>query len=187
MIDPEIYNRFGQEIWLGRDDIFERSAPISLNALITSIQCGTLSSLLSPTVLDALTDTMLRVADEEDAYTIDELFNTVTASVFSELDEVGAGDFSSRRPAIPAPRRTLQEHCFKLLASYAAGDITSFLPDVHTSRALARHELAKLEESIQRTLEINAARWDTGSVAHLTMLRDRIRNLLEASLLLDRP
>jgi hypothetical protein len=187
-IDPEIYNQFGQEIWLSSDlSSFERTAPISLSAVITSIQCGTLSDLLSTRVLNALTDTSLRVPASEDVYTIEELFNTVTESVFSELDTVGEGEFSARQPAIPASRRTLQEHCFRLLASHASGEGIFVSPDVHSSRSLTRHELAKLEERIQRALDINAARWDAGSVAHLTMLRDRIKKLLEAGLLLGRP
>ena len=185
-IDPEIYNRFGQEIWLGRGDAFERAAPISLSAVITSIQCGTLTDLLSPRVLYALTDAALRVSDDEDVYTIEELFSTVTASVFSELDSVREGEFSPRQPAIPASRRTLQEHLFRLLAHYASGEGLGTSPDVHSSRALARHELAKLEEQIQTTLT-GARNWDTGSIAHLTMLRDRIQRLLEASLAVGRP
>ena len=186
-IAPEIYNRFGQEIWLSRDDRFESSTQISLSDTITSIQCGTLSNLLSFRVLDALTDTAMRVPDSEDFYTIDELFSTVTASIFNELDTAKEGEFSSRRPAIPPQRRTLQEHCFKLLASYAAGDgIMSFTPDVYSSRSLARYELTKLDAKIQTTLT-GAQNWDAGSRAHLTMLQDRIKKLLEAGLLLGRP
>jgi len=186
-VDPEIYNRFGQELWLGTDDRFERTPPVLLTSIITSIQCGTLSDLFSPSVLDSLTDVALRVSDDEDAYTIEELFSTVTASVFSELDAVREGEFTPRRPAIPAPRRTLQEHHFRLLAHYAAGDGLFVSPDVHSSRALARQELASLESKIQATLTGNARNWDSGSVAHLTMLRERIKRLLEASLAVGRP
>ncbi|MCL2710725.1 MAG: zinc-dependent metalloprotease [Planctomycetaceae bacterium] len=186
-IAPEIYNRFGQELWLGRDDMFERTAQTSLGDLISSIQCGMLESLLSVRVLDALSDTALRVPDSDDVYTIEELFSTIMVSVFSELDTVKEGEFSPRRPAIPMQRRTLQEHCFKLFASYAAGDsILSFMPDVYSSRALARYELTKLDAKIQATLT-GAQNWDAGSVAHLTMLRDRIKKLLDANLLLGRP
>jgi len=187
MIDPEIYNRFGQEIWLGSDDRFERSVTTSLSALITSIQCGLLSDLLAPWLLDALTDTTLRVPDSEDVYTIEELFSAVTTSVFSELDAVREGEFSPRRPAIPTSRRTLQEHHFRLLAHYASGDGSFFSPDVNASRSLARQELVGLESKIQATLTGNARQWDVGSVAHLTMLRDRIKRLLEASLSVGRP
>ena len=185
-IAPEIYNRFGHEIWLSNDDrSFENSGTISLSNVIVSLQCGTLDRLLSSRILDALTDTALRVPESEDAYMIDELFSVVTASVFSELDAVREGDFSSRRPAIPAQRRALQEHCFKLLASYAAQDgFSYYTPDVHSSRALARHELKKLAAKIDTTSLEN---WDTGSVVHLLMLHDRIKKLLEAGLLLGRP
>ena len=141
---------------------------------------------MSPWILEALTDTAFRVAEAEDAYTVDELFSTVTASVFSELDAAREGEFSSRKPAIPASRRTLQEHCFRLLAVYAAGE-AYYSRDITSSRSLARYELSKLEAKIQATLTGNARNWDTGSIAHLVMLRDRITKLLEASLLLDRP
>ena len=187
-IDPEIYNQFGQELWLSSDFTrFERTPPISLSTVITDIQVSTLSNLLSSRVLYSLTDTALRVSDDEDVYTVEELFSTVTASVFSELDAVREGEFSPRRPAIPAPRRTLQEHLFRLLASYASGDGVAASPDIHSSQALARQELAGLESKIQATLTGPARQWDSGSVAHLTMLRDRINRLLEASLAVGRP
>jgi hypothetical protein len=194
-IAPEIYNRFGQEMWLGDGDAWlERTVSISLGDIIAQIQCFTLEDLLSPWVLQALSDTALRVSESEDAYMIDELFNTVTASVFSELDTIREGEFTSRNPAISASRRALQEHHFKLLAFYTTGPVAgssaafyySFWPDVTSSRALARQELVKLESKIQAALTGNT-KWDAVSAAHLTMLRDRIRKLLEASLSVGRP
>jgi len=196
-IAPEIYNRFGQEVWLGDGDGWiERTGSVSLGGIIARVQCWTLEDLLAPWVLSALTDTELRVSESEDAYTIDELFSAVMASVFSELDTVKEGEFSSRKPAIPASRRTLQEYCFKLLAYYAGGPQSNpmslmsyyyyFSPDVTASRALARHELVKLDSKIAAALTGNT-KWDAGSAAHLTMLRDRIKKLLEANVTVGRP
>ncbi|MCL2006130.1 MAG: zinc-dependent metalloprotease [Planctomycetaceae bacterium] len=183
-IAPEIYNQFGEERWGG----LEVRPAVSLSAVITAIQCDTLESLLAPWVFTALTDTALRVSESEDVYTIDELFSTVTASIFSELDAIKEGDeFSARNPMIPALRRTLQEHCFKLLASYALGDgISYFFPDANSSRSLARQELVKLESKIHAALNVQANR-DAASAAHLTMLHDRVKKLLEVSLLTGRP
>ena len=185
-IPPEVYNQFGEERWLGVDNRIEVTASVSLAALMSSIQCGTLEELLSPWILDALTDTSLRVPDEEDVYTIEELLGTVIGSVFSELDSIKDGDeFSSRRPAIPSQRRTLQEHCFKLIASYVSGDgISYYSPDVNSSRSLARLELRKLDAKITQALNV---RMDTTSREHLLMLQERIKKVLEASLLLGRP
>jgi len=193
-IAPEIYNRFGGETWLSDGgDWIERTRTIPLSGVIADIQCYTLEDLLNPWVVDALSDTMLRVPESEDAYTVDELFSTVIASVFSELDTVKEGEFSSRKPAIPAPRQVLQEYCYKLLAFYASGPggnmmsyYYSFYPDVNSCRALARQELVKLESKIQAALTSNT-KWDAASAAHLTMLRDRIKKLLDASLTVGRP
>ena len=185
-VSPELYNRFGDEKWLGGDSGLFRTPQVSLGNVGTQIQCYTLEDLLSPGTLDALTDTILRVSESEDVYTIDELFSTVVASVFSELDAVREGEFSSRRPAIPVVRRVLQEHCFRILAVYASGE-AYYSRDVTSSRSLSRQELVKLESKIQAALTGNAQNWDAGSVSHLTMLRDRVKKLLEASLLLDRP
>jgi len=185
-IDSEIYNRFGDEKWLGGEGGISRTSQASLGAITTQIQCNTLENLLSPWILGALTDTMLRVPESEDAYTIDELLSTVTASVFSELETVREGEFSPRKPAIPAARRTLQEHCFMILAVYAAGE-AFYSRDITSSRSLARYELSKLDAKMQATLTGNAQNWDAGSIAHLVMLRDRIKKLLEASLTVERP
>ena len=183
-VAPEIYNRFGGEIWLSGESI-GRTPQVSLGKLSTQLQCITLTELLGPWTFDALTDTALRVPESEDVYTIDELLSTVAASIFSELDTIKEGEFSSRKPAIPATRRALQDFCFLTLAEYAAGEAP--IPDINSSRSLARSELSKLEAKIQAALTGNAQNWDAGSTAHLTMLRDRIKKLLEASLFSERP
>jgi hypothetical protein len=59
-------------------------------------------------------------------------------------------------------------------------------PEITASRALARHELVKLESKIQAALTSNT-KWDAASAAHLTMLRDRIKKLLEANVTVGRP
>jgi hypothetical protein len=185
-IDPEIYNRFGGETWFGFDE-FIRVSRYSLGDMMSRVQCYTLEDLLAPWILDALSDSALRTPEsEDDVYTIDELFNTVTASVFSELDTIKEGEFSSRKPAVPVSRRALQEHCFKLLAVYVSGNTYSYSPDVNSSRALARQELVKLESKIQAALTGNV-KWDAGSAAHLSMLRDRIKKLLDANVTTGRP
>jgi len=189
-VAPEIYNRFGEEKWLGEGDSrIERTAPISLSNFVAQIQCNTLSDLLAPGLLDALTDTALRVSDTEDVYTIDELFSAVRASVFSELDTVKEGEFSSRKPAIPPLRRVLQEHYFRLLAYYASGSGSSlyfYRPDTNSSRALAQQELFALESRIQAALQ-GGVKWDAPSAAHLTMLRDRIKKVREATMSSESP
>ena len=142
---------------------------------------------MAPWILDALTDTALRVPAGEDVFTIEELFEMLTASIFSELDAIREGDeFSAREPMIPAQRRVIQEYYFRLLAFYAMGDRTAIAPDRNSSRALARHELVKIEAKIQAALNIRALR-DAGSEAHLSMLHSRINRLLEASLQMGRP
>ena len=181
-IDPEIYNRFGGEVWLGDGFMIERTVEVNAGTLATRIQCYTLEDLIGPWVLSALSDTALRVSDDEDVYTIDELFNTVTASVFSELDTIKGGEFSARKPAIPPQRRALQEYYFTLLASYAAGG--SFLsPDINSSRSLARGELRKIEAKIQGW-NVGA---DAASMAHFSTLQERIRKLLDANVIYSRP
>jgi len=188
-IAPEIYNRFGEEKWLEREDGVERTMATSLSDLIAQIQCNTLDDLLSLRVLNALTDTALRVPDTEDVYTIDELFSAIRASVFSELD-IKEGDFTSRKPAIATQRRVLQEHYFRLLAFYAApGSGLSYFfyrPDTNSSRSLAQQELFALESRIQAALQ-GGAKWDAPSAAHLTMLRDRIKRVREASMFSESP
>jgi hypothetical protein len=185
-IAPEIYNRFGEEKWLGDGDAWlEFTSPISLGEIMSMVQCYTLEDLLSPWLLDSLGDTALRVSEEEDVYGIDELFSAVRASVFSELDTMKAGDeFSARKPAISAQRRALQEHYFNLLAFYVSGNMSYYFPDINSSRALARQELRQLESKIQVALNV---KMDAGSAAHLSMLQDRIKKLLDANLMIGRP
>jgi hypothetical protein len=189
-IAPETYNRFGVERWLSSDLMTadQTTTILSLNSTITNIQCNTLSSLMSTAVLNALSDTALRTPEEEDVYTISELFETLTAAVFGELDTIkDGGEFSLRKPAISTRRQALQDHYFKLLASYASGDgISYFFPDVNASRSLSRHELRKIESKID-AVQVSNVKLDVPSMVHLEMLKDRIKKLREATITYGNP
>ncbi|GHT16834.1 hypothetical protein FACS1894189_1530 [Planctomycetales bacterium] len=181
-IAPEIYNKFGQEKWLTSDYNIAVSTNFNLNEITAEIQCIILEDMIAPWVLDGLADTVFRVKDDEDLLTGDELFDSVTKSVFSELYTIKDGDFTSRKPAIPATRRTLQLHYFEVLSWYATGQLdrgNSF--DLTFGQSLARQQLQGLESALQSVLKGNA-KLDTGSKAHIQSLQERIKKVLDADL-----
>jgi hypothetical protein len=180
-VAPEIYNKFGQEKWLTSDYDITVSTNFNLNEITAEIQAVILEDMIAPWVLEGLADTAFRVKDDEDLLTADELFDSVTKSVFSELYTVKDGDFTSRKPAIPPTRRTLQLRYFKILSMYSAGHMDWYWFDLTFGQATARQQLQSLQSSLQAVLSGNA-KWDSGSKAHLQALQERIKKVLDADL-----
>lgn len=188
MIPPEVYNQFGKEMWYSDGSLSSVGVFPPIADIAASIQSGTLERLIAPWVLDALSDAMYRVPESEEVYTAEELFNTVTASVFSELETIKNGEFSARKPAIPALRRILQEDYFMMLSMYANGEMLLIFGDANSARSLARLELQRIQQKIDAFLKDKGKpKLDTTSSVHLTTLRDRIKKLLDANVLRQVP
>ena len=72
----------------------------AVHEVILMWQQRILDQLTSSLVLERLHDSELRVTADKDALTTAELLSRLTASVFSEIDKLGPGDYSNRKPAI---------------------------------------------------------------------------------------
>ena len=98
---------------------------------IMSIQASTLTQLMNPTKLRRVYDNEFRVPSSEDALTLPELMNTVTAAVWKELDEWKSTESTDRKPLVSSMRRNLQtEHLERLfdLASEQNSSTTALKP-----------------------------------------------------------
>ncbi|GHT44394.1 hypothetical protein FACS189454_01610 [Planctomycetales bacterium] len=177
-VAPELYNKFGAEFWLTGDYRMTMSGGVPVGTVQKAIQIYTLEKMIHPGVLEGLEDTALRVGAKDDLFTADELFNTLTTSVFSELDKL-EGEFTARKPAIPLPRRVLQEYYFQILTFYAWTTSTA-----NSANSLSVEQLKTIQGKIQR---VDKSRLDSGSQAYLSNLHERIKKVLEASLQKDTP
>jgi hypothetical protein len=180
-ISPEVYNQFGEEKWLHWNYAVYGSQTWTLSDLILYARRYILFQLIYPWTLERLEETQLRVAEGEDCYTIDELFETLTDAIFKELETIKEGEFTARKPAIALPQRMLQNDYFQVLSFYSLGE----LPPL-SSQSVARQQLTSLSSNIQALLT-GKAKLDAASRTHLLSLQERIRKVLDANLIRFNP
>ncbi|MDR2115193.1 MAG: zinc-dependent metalloprotease [Planctomycetaceae bacterium] len=173
----DVYNQFGEEKWLHWNYEIYGSQTWTLSELILLVRRYILSQLLDPQTLKRLEETQLRVAEGGDVYTVDELFATLTDTIFKELETIKEGEFTSRKPAIGLLQRMLQNYYFDILSLYSLGE----LPPL-SSQAIARQQLTSLSSNIQ-VLLTGKAKLDTATRTHLLSLQERIRKVLDANLI----
>ncbi|MDR3196560.1 MAG: zinc-dependent metalloprotease [Planctomycetaceae bacterium] len=180
-ISHDVYNRFGEEKWLHWNYQIYGSQTWTLSDLILYVRLYLLSQLLDPLTLERLEETQLRVAENDDVYTIDELFETLTDTIFKELETIKEGEFTARKPAIGLLQRMLQNNYFDILSLYSLGE----LPPL-SSQSVARQQLTSLSSNIQ-VLLTGKAKLDTATRTHLLSLQERIRKVLDANIIRYNP
>ncbi|MDR1963507.1 MAG: zinc-dependent metalloprotease [Planctomycetaceae bacterium] len=180
-IPHDVYNKFGEEKWLHWGYQIYGSRTWNLNELILSVRRSVLLQLLDPWALERLEEMPLRVAEGDDVYTIDELFETLTGAIFRELETIKEGEFTARKPAIGLTQRALQNYYFDILSRYSLGELSPV-----SSQSIARQQLTSLSSNIQALLT-GKVKLDSASRTHLWSLQERIRKVLDADIIRRRP
>jgi len=180
--DPEIFQYLGPSTWAhwGATRTMEPAYPV--HDVVLARQMRVVRQLLGPAALGRVLDNEYKTPPGEDALTLVELMDRVTAAVFAELEGMNKGEFDNRRPAISSFRRNLQREVVSLLGNLAMDRI----PVPADAKTLAYGQLGELETKVEQVLK-GKARLDGYSKAHLIELRDRIKKIREARLLLTSP
>lgn len=174
--DPQLLNSLAATRWRhwGITEPSRIDYPIHQN--VSQMQTRVLSQLLSPLTLNRLQDGEVKVAANEDAYTLAEHLKTLTESVFSEVNAPPAGEFNNRNSYITSYRRNLQRTCLKLMADLIIAN--SGQPE--DARVLLRMNLTDLGNKIDAALAKGDLKLDDYTKAHLIDSRLRIKQTLEA-------
>lgn len=144
---------------------------------IMAIQASTLSQIINPTVLRRVYDNELRTPADADALTLAEMMNTVTNSIWKELGNLNAGNYTDRKPAISSLRRNLQAEYVSRLFDLAR-DIRGSNAALKPIANIATMTLVDLKAKLGAARE--AAGLDTYTKAHLSDLQSRISHFLDA-------
>ncbi|MDR2344500.1 MAG: zinc-dependent metalloprotease [Planctomycetaceae bacterium] len=189
-IPPDLYNKFGEEIWLeNRAYGSSNTLALDIRELFFDVRAQILVTLVSPDTLNRINDSQFRVGGKSEIYTIDELFESLSKSIFKELDTIGEGTFTNKKPAIDIQQRDLQFLYFMILSTYSINSINS-TSDLSISRTNARpitkNQLIVLEEKITKILE-GKAKLDLGSKLYLEDLKSRINKVLDPVLQISAP
>lgn len=144
--------------------------------VVDSWQRFIMGSLLSPPRLRRMVESSIRYADGGQPYTIDEMFEMLTAAVWSELGSPG-----STPRSIGSFRRNLQRAHVDAFIDVMMGvsfPVAGPVPD--DACALARFQLSSVSDRIDGVMDSGAL--DNQTRAHLAESKARIDRALEASL-----
>jgi hypothetical protein len=138
-----------------------------------------MSMLINPTTLRRVYDIEFRVPGDEDALTLPEMLETVSAQVWKELDGRATKQYTAREPMISSFRRNLQsEHVSRLIdLTLPAGRVSGAAGEPIAN--LAAHHLREIKGNIDATLEKADSKIDPYTLSHLESMQTKIDRALE--------
>lgn len=178
---PELYNKLAPSYWSHWGTSLDLRGDFPIHDTISQWQSMILSRLLSSINLERMHDAELKVPADQDAFTTAELIQSLTDSIFSELDTLKKGDYSVRKPAISSLRRNLQRDYLRRLSSMAMGN--SYAPE--DCQTIAYAQMIELQEKLE-DLQDKDLKLDAYSRAHLLETQRRIEKVLDAEMTLSR-
>lgn len=185
--DPALLNRLAPNRyshWGTGYEVMPLDFPI--HEYVSAVQGGLLELLLHPARLERMIDNGVRVPAGEEHYTPGELFQTLTAAIWSEL-----GTGQTRVQTIHSFRRNLQrsytDQLIRLLLNapgWMRNESTGPVPiePPEHARSLVRLELVELSQRIDQSIA-NAPDRDTR--AHLIETKTRIDRALSADMVIQ--
>jgi hypothetical protein len=176
---PELYNQLSTSRWNHWGANPDSRTDYAVHDTVLMWQDRMLGRLLSPTTLERLHDSELKVPADQDAFTAAELIERLTKAVFSEADSVQKGEFTNRKPAISSLRRNLQRTYLQRLSALALGNSNA----PHDCQTIAHAQLAELGKKIDTMLTGRTElKLDAYTKAHLEETSSRIKKVLEAKI-----
>jgi hypothetical protein len=179
---PQLLNHLAPSKWSHWGVQEQERADFPVHAVVLFWQDRVLAQLLATTTLQRLTDTELKVPAEQDTLTAAELLERLTAAIFRETEKLDGGNYTNRKPAVSALRRSLQRRYLERLTALALGNVVA--PE--DCQTLAYTELERLEARIKRVLA-GKVQLDGYTSAHLKETSARIRKVLDARVELRNP
>ena len=197
---PELYNQLVATQWYhwGSKPVDREDYPV--HDVVFMWQDRVLSRLLDPLTLNRIRDSELKVPADQDAFTVAELLDRLSMAVLVELETIGSGGYTNRKPAIPSFSRSLQRSYVDKLARLALGGgrfggagqiivlggapVSETNPD---AQALAAQQLRTVGGRVKALLAKADVKFDDATLAHLVDLDGRIQKVLDARLEMPQP
>ena len=148
------------------------------------IQSSVLTMLVNPTTLRRVYDNEFLVPADQDAFTMPELLDTLTAALFAELERKTAEKFTARKPMISSLRRNLQRTYVERMIDLAVSGSGSGAASKPVAN-LGMLQLRSLNAKIATALKDLDAALDPYSKAHLSDAQMRITKALESQYILN--
>ena len=183
-LTPELTTAMGLDKWSDNMSSMMEESTWPIHDRIMGIQTSVLTGLMNPTTLKRVYDNESRVPADQDCLTLPEMLDTVTKSIWTELDAKAEGEYNARKPLISSLRRSLQrEHVERLIdltlpggSSGAAGLAIS---------SLSAEQLRGIVKKIEAAQSASADKHDPYTTAHLSQVKERITKALDADYILN--
>ena len=182
-LTPELLTHLTVDKWLdegGINDAIE-DPTWPLHDRILGIQAAALTMVMNPMVLQRVYDNESRIPANQDALTLAELMDTLTAAAFTEVNGTPDQKFTAREPMISSLRRNLQrEYLDRLIDLSVAGKDgnAAFRP----ISDLATHTLRKLSARMGSVVEGSGVKSiDPYTMSHLSECKARVDRVLDAA------
>jgi hypothetical protein len=145
------------------------------------IQANVLAMMMYPTTLRRIYDNEFLIPADEDALTLPELLDAISAEIWSELDQEPSKKYTAREPMISSLRRNLQREHLELLIDLSKSSYYG----TAAYKPIADLVVEKLryikENKIDRISEDQMANLDPYTRAHLKDASMQIQKALEAN------
>ena len=182
-LTQDLLQRMTVDKWLDDTSSFSfvlSDATWPIHDRIMGIQANVLAMMMYPTTLRRIYDNEFLVPADEDALTLPELLDTISAEIWSELDEEPSQKYTAREPMISSLRRNLQHEHLELLIDLTRSDYFG----TAAYKPIANLVMEKLryikEKKIDRISEEQMANLDPYTRAHLQDAGMQIQKALDA-------
>ncbi len=181
-LTPELLKHLGADQWLDeRFGTTEVDWPV--HDRIMGIQASVLTALMNPDTLQQVYDNELRTSADDDALTLPELLDSISASIWNELDEKPTEKATARKPWISSLRANLQREHLQRLIDLNLSE-SSFSAAYRPISNLAIMRLRQIQDKVAEALE-QKGMLDPYSLAHLEQVKMRIEKAVDAQYILN--
>jgi hypothetical protein len=188
-LTPELLAKMTVDRWMdqgGAREGFEENAwPV--HDRVAAIQSSVMTMLLNPTTVRRVFDNEFRVAADQDVLTLPELLDTVSKTVWSEIDEKPSSKTTARKPYISSLRRNLQREHLDRMIDLAMGQSSG-----EAAKPIANLAVSKLRAIRNRLTEMvgekgdQVGNLDPYSFAHLSEAKILIDKALDAQYVINK-
>ena len=177
-LSAELLKHLGADQWL---DMGFGSTQVDwpVHDRIMGLQASVLTSLMNPDTLRQVYDNELRTPADEDALTLPELLDSISAAIWNELYTKPTIKATARKPWISSLRANLQREHLKRLIDLHLNQ-SSFRAAYQPISNLAMMRLRHVQDKVDAALK-SKSKLDPYSLAHLEQVKLRVEKALDAN------
>lgn len=188
-LSPEMLSKFTNARWYDQGGYSEavEDPAYPIHDRIAGIQTTALVLMMNPTTLRRVFDNEMRSPGTDDVLTLPELMETISKSVWTEVDKAPGQQYTARLPMASSLRRNLQRQHLEFLVFLA--EPNAFFGEASKPISnLALMQLRTIQDKIKGILESKSAsaRLDAYTFSHLTEANERIKGVLNSTYIYNR-